>query len=261
MILKKIGNKLNKISNKFPGGNKLCYLCKKKVRSFYPFHNGSDSVSDFILSMNVVGSDVDNFSCPHCECHDRERHLCMYFDTLSIWDKIASSTVLHFAPEKKIKNKITECKPKEYVKGDLFPSQQDIIKIDVTCIQFIDNYFDLIICNHVLEHVPDDEKALSELYRVLKPGGICILQTPYSPILRHSFYDENIVDDATKVITYGQEDHVRLYGLDFFTRIEKAGFTLDIKQHQEILNKYDVKVYGVNPKESLIMAVKREKHE
>jgi len=213
-------------------------------------------VSLFIRELAVIGSDVDNFYCPHCNCHDRERHLFMYFDKLQIWNIIQKSRLLHFAPEIQLMRTIQKLDLVEYVLADIKPTLPEIQKIDVTAIAFSDEYFDFLICNHVLEHVTNDFQALRELFRVLKQRGKAILQTPYSPLISKSFYDSKINTNDLRRRFYGQEDHVRLYGEDLFLKMEEIGFIVLRYVHVETLLGLDSTKYGVNPREDLILVIK-----
>lgn len=235
---------------------KYCYLCKNNVQYFAPFKGGVESVSSFIRSLQVVGSDVENFYCPVCGCFDRERHLVMYFDKLNLWEKIKNKHVLHFAPEKHLSLLISRQDPSLYIKADLFPNSPEILKVDITSIPFKDQSFDVIICNHVLEHVTDDTLALSELFRVLKPGGIAVLQTPFSILLENSICDPRLNSNELRKYFYGQEDHVRVYGHDLFYKIRKAGFNLCIKTHSDILSEFNADLFAVNLREDLILVGK-----
>ena len=98
------------------------------------------------------------------------------------------------------------------------------MKSDLTNLPFEDNRFDLILCNHVLEHVTDDHKAISEIFRVLKKEGKAILQVPIDQNRINTFEDFSITDPKERTKNFGQYDHVRIYGTDFFDRLEKAGF-------------------------------------
>lgn len=112
----------------------------------------------------------------------------------------------------------------KHVPGSFVPGGQ-MMDIDVTQLQFSDHSIDLIVCEHVLEHVPDDRRALSEFHRVLKPRGVALLQVPMG--LRNKETIENIpgvVSEADRLKAYGQKDHVRKYGMDFFERVRSAGF-------------------------------------
>jgi hypothetical protein len=241
---------------KVRGQSKRCYICGKRFGSFEPFHDGLKSVSPFLRELDIVGSDVENFSCPYCSSHDRLRHLFMYFDKLDFWKRFDGAAILHIAPEAALGERIASHKPKLYVQGDYSPQSADIRKIDVTAIPFPDESFDLIICNHVLEHVGDDRAALSEMRRVLRPGGCAVLQTPYSNFLARTFTDPAIDSDELRQRYYGQKDHVRLYGRDLFDRIRQAGLTPHIETHESRLPEADPACYGVNPAEALLLVVK-----
>lgn len=234
------------------GGGKLCYACNTRIGRFLPYKDGWKSVSRLMIALDVVGSDVGNFSCPRCFSHDRERHLLMYFDALSVWEKIKGGDVLHFAPEQILSSRILQSGPARYVKADLFPVSPDITREDITQLSFSDDAFDVVIANHILEHVYDDNAARKEIFRVLKPGGLAILQTPYSNKLRQTFSDPGIDDDESRLQAYGQEDHVRLYGRDFFERLEQAGFKSAVCTHKQVLSKFEPAIYGVNPAEPFL---------
>jgi SAM-dependent methyltransferase len=127
--------------------------------------------------------------------------------------------LLHLAPEPSIARRLREVY--ECITADRAPMNVQV-QTDVTKLCFADACFDVVICNHVLEHVPDDRKALSEIYRVLKPGGWASLQVPL--VGEHTQEDLSIVDPVIRARLYGQIDHVRQYGYDFMKRINAAGF-------------------------------------
>jgi SAM-dependent methyltransferase len=153
------------------GHTKKCYVCGKTFFSFRTWMGGSKNIPRWIKELKSVGSDVDNFGCCYCGSHDRLRHLCMYFDKLDFWSKIPNARIIHFAPERMLSEKIEACNPTLYVKADLFPATDDVEKINLIDIPYADASFDILICNHVLEHVYDYKKALREMYRVLVVGG------------------------------------------------------------------------------------------
>lgn len=252
LSIKKIVNTQLNIGNK-----KQCYVCKKRFNHFGKFRNGSKGVNEYIRNLQIVGSDVDNFMCYFCGSHDRTRHLFMFFDKLNMWEKFRDSNILHVAPELMISNKIKSLSPSKYIMGDLFPKNDEHRKIDVTEIPFEDSSFDIIICNHVLEHVPDYKKALHEIHRVLKVDGIAILQTPYSLLLTNNFEDEGISDPHLSLIFYGQEDHVRFFSKrHFFSDLVVAGFKLNVIEHERFFSDSVSSYYGVNKKEDLIQVIK-----
>jgi SAM-dependent methyltransferase len=175
-IYRKFKNEINKAISKL-GNKRCCYICGKKFNSFNKFRNGSKGINEFRKKLNGVGSDADNFGCIYCGSNDRERHLFMFFDKLMLWDSIENKRILHFAPEKHLQVKISEQNPVEYIKADLNPAREGILKINATSVPYGDDTFDFLIANHILEHIPTYKKALSEFYRVIKPGGFAILQT------------------------------------------------------------------------------------
>ena len=234
-----------------------CRLCGRHFFRFSKFRGGWAAFSPYLREVKWTGSDFDRFWCPFCRCHDRERHLALFFDHLGFWPSFANAAVLHIAPERGLSEMIADERPANYVKGDLSPSREGICKIDVTQIPYADAAFDWVLCNHVLEHVPDDRKALSELFRVLKPGGRTVLQTPYAEHLALTREKEAEIDsDEKRIAFYGQEDHVRLYGRDLFRRIRDAGFELTLKTHRECLPGKDPQRYGVNGEEPLFLCTK-----
>lgn len=247
-----------KIYNMF-SSRKKCYICNRTFKYFEKYKSGSKSIPEFRKKLEIVGSDVDNFKCLYCSCHDRERHLFMFFDKLKLWDLMHKAHILHFAPESSLQKKIAEQSPHKYVLGDIFPQKKGVEKIDATQIPYGDNIFDLIIANHVLEHIPEYKKAIGEIYRVLRLGGIAILQTPYSKLLKCNFDDENINNDELRLFFHGERDHFRTFGFNQFKdELRCAGFKLHIIDHSEYFTQYDAIYYGVNEEESLIMVEKSE---
>ena len=234
------------------GSAKLCYACNRRVGRFLPYRGGWKDVPPRIRALDVIGSDVENFSCPRCGAHDRERHLLMYFDRAGMWKRIAGAAVLHFAPERILAARISNAKPARYVKADLFPTAADTTREDISKLSFGDRTFGVVIANHVLEHVADDRAAMKEIFRVLQPGGLAVLQTPYCDKLTRTFEDERIRDDAGRLQAFGQEDHVRLYGRDLFSRLQGAGFVSKVVDHDSALKDYSESLYGVNRREPFI---------
>jgi SAM-dependent methyltransferase len=243
------------------GTSKKCYICKRTFHHFTEFRGGSKNLSDYINALRFVGSDIDNFGCMYCNSNDRERHLFMFFDKLDLWPKFKNSRIIHFAPEINLPRYIFAKSPTEYVMGDLSPNlEKGIVHLDVTKIPFNENSFDFLICNHVLEHVPDIKKALSEIYRVLKPNGLAVLQTPFSRLLVNNFEEDNIDSKELRNIFYGQEDHVRVFGqTQFLHDIEKQGLELQLKKHSDFFDATTTKYYGVNGDEDLILVSKGKK--
>jgi SAM-dependent methyltransferase len=198
------------------------------------------------LKVATVGSNLDRFGCPHCGSTDRERHLRLFFDKLNIWDAFNSGTILHVAPEPVLGASINRCGPARYVRGDLFPTSPEIDKIDVEAISAPSETFDVLICNHTLEHVAHPAAALSEISRVLKKGGRFICQTPYASHMTTTLEDPLYTSDDDRLFFYGQEDHARLFGLDIELMIRRAGFVGGLQSHDDLLPGLDPEEYGVN---------------
>lgn len=242
---------INKIGNKHK-----CYVCGATFNHFMPYRKGSVSIPPFVKELKLIGSDVDNHKCIFCTSHDRERHLYMFFDILNIWQDFNNAVVLHISPERNLPLKIKKMNPAEYVMGDLNPKKNEIIKVDATHIDFSNNYFDFVLCNHVLEHIKDDNKAMLEIFRVLKQGGKAIIQTPFSTILQNTFEDPKINSEELRHRYYGEKDHYRVYGIDFFEKLKRVGFKLNIIKNDRYFKKNECQYYGVNYDEDLIFVQK-----
>jgi predicted SAM-dependent methyltransferase len=140
-------------------------------------------------------------------------------------DTETSSTlkVLHFAPEQEFYKRFKKQTNIDYTTTDLLSPLADV-KADICNLPFENNTYDIIFCNHVLEHIPDDTKAMQELYRVLKPGGMGIFQIPQDLNRATTFSDDTIVDQKERAKIFGQYDHVRVYGKDYFDKLRSIGF-------------------------------------
>ncbi|PIB29793.1 class I SAM-dependent methyltransferase [Maribacter sp. 4G9] len=150
--------------------------------------------------------------------------------------------VLHFAPEQAFYKRFRELKNLEYVTTDLNSPLADV-KADICNLPFESNRFDVILCNHVLEHIPNDTKAMEELYRILKPGGWGVFQIPQDLQREKTFEDNSIIDKRERAKIFGQYDHVRIYGRDYFEKLRSIGFKVEeinmtSKMAQEEIEKY-----------------------
>lgn len=204
-------------------------------------------------ALDVVGSDVDHHECPRCGSHDRERHLLLYMRASGILPGLRRMRVLHFAPEKWLSRAIVEESPVDYVRCDLHPQSADIQKVDMLDMPFDDGFFDLVIANHVLEHVEDDLRAVREVHRVLNRGGRAILQVPYSSVLTRTWSDPGIVAERLRKQAFGQEDHVRMFGRDVCDRISSSGLVSEVVSHEGLLGDVDAMEVGVNPEEPFFL--------
>lgn len=149
---------------------------------------------------------------------------------------------MHFAPQKCFQDYFKNTNNPNYITTDLYSSDV-MVKMDITNILYQDNYFDIVICLHVLEHVEEDQKAIAELFRVLKPGGLVIIQSHMDKSLEITYEDPTIKNPEDRKKAFGQEDHLRLDGKDFKLRLINAGFSVIVENYakklgESIVNKY-----------------------
>ena len=165
--------------------------------------------------------------------------------------------VLHFAPEQAFLSKFKKQKNLSYTTTDLNSPIADV-KADICELPFKDESFDFIICNHVLEHIPDHTKAMQELYRVLAPQGTAILQVPYDPNLSKTFEDNTITDQRERTRVFGQYDHLRVYGMDYFDKLSSVGFDVKAVDYTAGMDSKDIDLYRLC-KGELLPVCKKQK--
>ncbi len=163
--------------------------------------------------------------------------------------------VLHFAPEQAFYKRFRNQKNLDYTTTDLESPLADV-KADICNLPFEDNSFDFILCNHVLEHIPDDKKAMQELYRILKPGGVGVFQIPQDLNREVTFEDDTIVDKEERARIFGQYDHVRVYGRDYFDKLRAIGFKVDEVDYTQTLTSQQVEKYCLAPGEIIPVCYK-----
>lgn len=163
--------------------------------------------------------------------------------------------VLHFAPEQAFYKRFKKLPFKTYTTTDLNSPLAEV-KADICALPFEDNSFDIILCNHVLEHIPDDKKAMSELYRVMKPNGWGIVQIPQDLGRETTYEDNSITDRKERAKIFGQYDHVRVYGRDYFYRLRNAGFTVKEVDYTNILSPEEVDNYRLAKGEIIPLILK-----
>ena len=189
----------------------------------------------------------NNVLSPSTYSLERHRLLWLYLKNETSFFK-AKLKVLHFAPESALMNQFKKLKNLSYDTIDLNSPIADI-KADICDLPFSDNSYDFILCNHVLEHVIDDNKAMKELFRVLKKNGIGIFQVPMDYNIDTTFEDFSVKNKKERNKLFGQYDHVRIYGLDFFDRLQKVGFTVERCEYTSKLSKEDIIKFCLPTKE------------
>lgn len=181
--------------------------------------------------------------CPHCGARERHRALWLYLrHELRLGDEALS--LLHFAPEPEISEKIERLERVAYTTADLEVGRAREA-MDITSIPRPEATFDVVLISHVLEHVPDDGLALSELLRVLKPGGRAVLQHPIDFGRARTYEDDSIRGPELQERHFGQFDHVRVYGRDFLERVRAAGFGVSASRYERTLSRRTRVRYGL----------------
>ncbi len=191
----------------YVGNNVECPVCGRHFRKFLPY-------GYVVLRENAL--------CPGCMALERHRLLWLYFkeQTPLFYDRLK---VLHIAPEHCFLTRLGRMENLDYITADL-ESPLAAVKMDIQQIPFGDNTFDVVICNHILEHVDDDLRALSELFRVMKPGGWAVVQSPVNLRREATYEDPSITSEREREKHFGQKDHVREYGADYPQRLARPGF-------------------------------------
>ncbi|MAV00022.1 MAG: SAM-dependent methyltransferase [Flavobacteriaceae bacterium] len=178
---------------------------------------------------------------------ERHRMLWLYLkNETNVFSK--KIKLLHFAPEAAFHGIFKKSNNISYDTIDL-NSPLAKIKADICNLPLEDNTYDFILCNHVLEHINDDIKAMSELYRVLKKGGIGIFQIPIDINRDKTFEDSSIKDPKERNKVFGQYDHVRIYGMDYYDRLRSVGFSVEQIKYADNLTKDEIKKYCLNSNE------------
>ncbi|WP_350292978.1 methyltransferase domain-containing protein [uncultured Croceitalea sp.] len=198
----------------------------KGFRKFLPY--GYENPREGVLSPSTLSL-------------ERHRLLWLYLQNETSFFK-DNFKLLHFAPEQAFHKRFKKLKNIEYTTTDLNSPIADV-KADICDLPFDDNSYDVILCNHVLEHIPNDTKAMEELYRVLKPGGWGIFQIPQDLKRDKTFEDDSITDKKERAKIFGQYDHVRIYGRDYFNKLRNVGFTVEEIDYTSVLSIDEVNKY------------------
>ena len=187
------------------------------------------------------GTQRNNVLSPSTLSLERHRLLWLYLKNETDFFS-AKKKVLHFAPEQCFLKRFRTLDNLDYTTTDLLSPIADV-KADICNLPFEDNSYDIILCNHVLEHIPDDTKAMQELYRVMKPGGYGIFQIPQDLNRETTFEDDTITDKAERAKIFGQYDHVRVYGRDYFDKLRNIGFKVTEVDYTATLSAEAIETY------------------
>lgn len=197
----------------FYAGNRFeCPCCGGRFRKF----------------LSLAGKRRLNVMCPRCGSKERDRLLWLFVrERTNLFD--AKQRLLHVAPER-IWERAFRRPGVDYVSIDL-DSPLAMVRMDLTDLRFEDASFDAVFCHHVLEHVPDDRKAMREMLRVTKPGGIALLLSYLDPKLDRTDEDPTLRDPVERTRRFGQPDHVRVYGRDYADRLRESGWEVEILEY------------------------------
>lgn len=240
-VLQRIAKPVLYILSWFYRGNAVvCPVCGGAFRKFLPYGRLRSRA---------------NALCPRCLSLERHRLIWLYLkERTDFFQK--TKDVLHIAPEACFIRPFDKQHGAHYITADL-DSPWAKVKMDIQVMPFTDNSFDVVLCNHVLEHVEDDQQALREIYRVLKPGGFAILQVPFfAPVPEVTFEDRHIVTPAEREKYFGQSDHVRRYGKDYISRISASGLRAEEVPFAEQLGEAVCRRHGLVPDEKIYIGRK-----
>lgn len=232
------------LSYALKGENVFCPCCRKKFLTFVPAGLQKRS----------------NARCVNCNALERHRTIWMYLEEKTNFFT-APLKVMNVAPESFFYQKFSSQPNLDYYAVDKYPEKYGYgprtIRMDITEMEFADNSFDVVICNHVLEHVQDDMKAMREIYRVLKPGGWAILNSPVDKKRQSTYEDASITDPILRLQHFGQQDHVRVYGTDYINRLLTAGFEVKVIDYAETFSHNDQFRYGLKADEEIYHCYKK----
>jgi methyltransferase family protein len=184
--------------------------------------------------------------CPRCRSHPRHRAIAL----LLARGELPGRRLLHFAPEQPFDLVFARLPDVERVTADLHAPAD--LRLDISDMDLPDSSFDLILCSHVLEHVPDDRAAMRELHRVLTDGGLALVLVPYRPAVT-THEDRSITSPLGRMVAFGQQDHVRIYGNDLSGRLREAGFEVEDRTAAELFGEATVERCELDPEEHLFL--------
>ena len=215
------------------------------ISIFYIGSKYQCNICDFKMSHFVKLKNEDKL-CPKCGSLARTRKL---WDLLK--NDVENKTILHFSPSPSLRTKIELLNGIKYVTSDYAGEFEATKKLDIESINEPNDNYDLVICYHILEHIKNDIEAMKELYRIIKPKGKCIIQTPFRE--GEIYENDEVKTDKERLIHFGQRDHLRIYSVEgLMNRLKSAGFQTKLKEYETVDNNN----YGFNPNEKVIIAEK-----
>lgn len=223
---------------------RLSYVVRPFMESFLKGSTYTDPIDGKSFKSFLpygYGEQRHNVLSPSTLSLERHRLLWLYL-TKETNFFTAPLKVLHFAPEQAFYKRFRNLTHLDYTTTDLNSPLADV-KADICNLPFEDNTYDVILCNHVLEHIPNDTQAMKELFRVMKPGGWGVFQIPQDLNREQTFEDDTITDKKERAKIFGQYDHVRVYGRDYFDKLRNIGFTVEEVDYTSALTQTDIDRY------------------
>lgn len=233
--------RLSVLRTSLTGKNVYCHCCKSQFRKFATFGNPKRL----------------NAWCPKCQSLERHRLLSVFLEReTNLYCQ--SIKLLHIAPEDAFFNRFNTSKNIEYYPVDIFPNlyPKGTAYFNLLENECPDNCYDAIICNHVFQYIENDKKAMSEVYRLLKPGGWALLQVPLNKKLGKTLEDDNIVDPKEREKFFGLKEHTRFYSLDYKDRLEKAGLTVNVIDYTGKFTEQEIFRFGFYKDDDIYFATK-----
>ena len=225
----------------YKGDKVECPVCEKSFRKFLSY--GSNVASR------------DNVLCPYDLTLERHRLMWLYLKRKSDFFTKPNIKVMHIAPEQCFHKRFKNQKNLDYTTGDLLSPIADL-HFDLHDIPLPDNQYEVIFCNHVMEHVEDDLRCMQELYRIMKPGGWGIMQVPIDSNRDTTYEDKSITSPEEREKHFWQYDHVRLYGTNYPKRLEEAGFKVEAIDFKDELTAAEFERYRLQKSELLYVVSK-----
>jgi hypothetical protein len=242
------------------GDDVFCPVCSSSFSSFAPLYKWH---TDGLSGDHSLEKTEENKRCPNCHSLQRQRMLWMFLHQKTTLLDMKPKSLLEVAPDLPFFDLFSNQPRIDYHPVDLMPQQwkysgfpSPVAEADICHLNHPDNSFDVILCSHVLEHVPQDRQALLELHRVLKPGGWAIIQVPVHYNLEVTYEDPAITSPEEREKAFGQKDHCRRYGRDYAKILFNAGFKVTVIDFFREFSEAEAAFYGLDPWEKIHLCSK-----